>query len=622
MKYLILVVSLFLSHLLTANNFTDYKNHIASDRLILMFDKTVSAEQKAEILNSSGLVTHFVHLPSPSLTICFVSNFEEAQKFFSSVPTVIFVSFFITDGKNYAGVLNNFFVKIKDKNFEPLLKEKLKQGNLGEAKPDKYIPNLYSIRNPKSKIQNTIDVCAAFLNEGWVEYATPDYLLNPLVTSNDQYYSRQWNIANTGSAVQGNGTPDADMDVDSAWTITTGDSTIKVAIIDSGVDTLHIDLKANILQGHDAVSDSTDGFPTPAFPNDGHGTCCAGIVAATKDNSFGIAGVAPSCKLIPVRAFYYIELSPGNDPVPFSTAAAFADAIGWSWSVAGADILSNSWGLPASLIGLLQGGTQPVDDAIQQAYINGRNGKGIAMFFSSGNEEDASGPIWPGSLSQTIAVNATSMCDERKNAADCSTEDWSGNWGNGTDFSAPGVKITATDMRGSNGFSNTDYTFTFNGTSAACPNAAAVGALLLSVRPDLSAENIRHIIAYTCDKVGGYNYGSNLPHGNWSSELGYGRVNAYQAVQYSLTYSAIKETDEEMDVTLFPNPSNNVIHIQYPGDKNTEMKLYDFTAKELLQMKLKKGTNALDVSLLSSGIYSIRIETESRSVSKKVIIVK
>jgi subtilisin family serine protease len=621
MRYLLLAAVLFLSSHLFANKTGDYKSHIASDRLILIFDKTVSAERKAEIIESSGMVNHFAHLPSPALSICFVNDREAAQKYFSAIPEIKFVSFFITDGQHYAGVLNDFFLKLKDKNFEPMLREKLKQQNLGEAKPDKYIPNLYSVINNRSSIINTLDLCSTFASEGWVEYAVPDYLFNPLVTSNDLFYPRQWNICNTGTSIQGSGTPDADMDVDSAWTISTGDSTIKVAIIDSGVDTLHNDLKANLLPGHDAVSDSTDGYPTPAFPNDGHGTCCAGIVAAVKDNTIGIAGVSPSCKIIPVRAFYYIQLSPPPaDPLPYSSAAIFADAIGWAWNNADADILSNSWGLPASLIGLLQGGTQPVDDAIQQAYLNARNGKGIAMFFSSGNEEDSSGPIWPGKLAQTIAVNATSMCDERKNATDCSSEIWSGNFGNGLDFSAPGVKITTTDMRGTKGFAAGDYTYTFNGTSAACPNAAGVGALLLSVRPDLRVEDVRRIIAETCDKVGGYAYDTTLANGSWSRELGYGRVNAFQALQYALTYSAIKESEDATLLSIFPNPSNGMIHIQMGGKKSAALKLYDIAGKVLLESQIQEGANTIDASVLSSGIYLVRLQDEA--ISRKLIIAR
>src|SRR5689334_8734406 len=132
MRNLLLTLLLFVSASVFPNSSSDYKNHIASDRLILIFDKTVSGERKAEIINASGMVNHFVHLPSPALTICFVNNLEQAQKYFSSIQEIKFVSFFITDGKHHAGVLNDFFVKIKDKNFEPLLREKLHRQNLGE----------------------------------------------------------------------------------------------------------------------------------------------------------------------------------------------------------------------------------------------------------------------------------------------------------------------------------------------------------------------------------------------------------------------------------------------------------------------------------------------------------
>ncbi len=91
--------------------------------------------------------------------------------------------------------------------------------------------------------------------------------------------------------------------------------------------------------GHDSLGDTTDVFPSPVYDEDGHGTCCAGIVASVKDNNKGGTGVAPSCKIIPVRAFYYVSPGPGT-VLPASTAAAFADAIGWAWNN-GADILSN-----------------------------------------------------------------------------------------------------------------------------------------------------------------------------------------------------------------------------------------------------------------------------------------
>ena len=269
---------------------------------------------------------------------------------------------------------------------------------------------------------------------------------------------------------------------------------------------------------------------------------------------------------------------------------------------------------------MLAGGTQPVDDAIQQAYTSGRNGKGLAMFFSSGNDNDSTGTIWPSSLSQTIAVNATSMCDQRKNPNDCSGEDWGGDYGSNLDFSAPGVKITTTDMRGSYGFSSSAYTFTFNGTSASCPNAAAVGALLLSIRPDLNPEDVRHIIAVTCDKVGGYAYDSILAYGTWSKELGYGRVNAYRAVQYALTYSSIKGIDKTIALNIFPNPSTGMINVQYSNSKDGVLKMYDLEGKELLQTKLQQGENTLDASALSSGIYLVIIAAESGTITRKVII--
>lgn len=622
MTRFLLVVSLFVSFTVSAlaNSFTDYKNRIAADRMLVFFNDGVSAQRKAEVLQSVATITNYTHLPAPQVTICNTTNRQQAEQALLTLPEVKFVSFFITEGKYSAGVLNHFFVKLRDKNMEPLLQAKLEQLHAGTAVPDKYIANLYSVYHTKVTGLNTVELCAQLQNEGWCLYASPDYLHNPLVCSNDPYYNRQWNLNNTGSTLQGNGHPDADMDVDSAWLITTGDASIKIGIIDSGVDTLQPDLVANILPGHDAVSDSTDGYPTPAFPEDGHGTCCAGIVAAVKDNNLGVAGVAPSCKIIPVRSFYYILLSGASDPLPYSTAAAFADAIGWAWNDAQADVLSNSWGLPPALISILPGGTQPVTDAINTAYQNARGGKGIAMFFSSGNDNDSAGSIWPGSMEVTISVNATTMCDERKNPADCSGENWwGGDFGTGLDFSAPGVKIATTDMRGSKGFSANDYSFTFNGTSAACPNAAGVGALLLSLRPELGPEDVRNIISQTAERVGGYAYDSVYANGTWSRELGFGRVNAKRALDYAFFYSSVQEAEAQLALQVYPNPANQSTTFVV-SETNTILYLYDLQDRLLQQQELQKGSNTISTAALATGLYVAKVSNGKAGSSVKLTV--
>ena len=100
---------------------------------------------------------------------------------------------------------------------------------------------------------------------------------------------------------------------------------------------------------------------------------------------------------------------------------------------------------------------------------------------ASGN--DGGSPIWPGRLDGVFAVNATSMCDERKHPGSCDGQNWEGNWGANLDISAPGVQIAATDMMGTAGYAPSHYSTDFGGTSAACPNAAGVMGLILSVSP-------------------------------------------------------------------------------------------------------------------------------------------
>src|SRR5690606_27141094 len=115
-------------------------------------------------------------------------------------------------------------------------------------------------------------------------------------------------------------------------------------------------------------------------------------------------------------------------------------------------------GVPDFLLAFFPGGHLMVDETIDAATSQGRDGKGLSMLFSSGNDGVTDSiPIWPARYANTVAVNATSMCDERKSPSSCDGENWAGNWGHHLDCGAPGVRIPTTDMLGSNGYNSTSY---------------------------------------------------------------------------------------------------------------------------------------------------------------------
>jgi hypothetical protein len=154
-----------------------------------------------------------------------------------------------------------------------------------------------------------------------------------------------------------------------------------------------------------------------------------------------------------------------------------------------------------------------------------------------------------------LTVGAISQCGQRKSPTSCDNEStWGSNFGATLDVMAPGVLIPTTDRTSTNGYNpnlpihtinngnhiltdytNNDYTVWFNGTSSACPHVAGVAALMLSVNPSLTGQQVRDIIEQTAQKVGGYNYTTTTgrTNGTWHNDMGYGLVNALCAVSYA-----------------------------------------------------------------------------------------
>jgi subtilisin family serine protease len=355
-----------------------------------------------------------------------------------------------------------------------------------------------------------------------VEYAAPNFLaeFRKSAMTNDPLLAQQWHLNNAG---QHGGSADEDIRAFQAWDISPGGSPdVVIAVVDDGVDLHHPDLEANIWtnpnpaapdrNGRNFYNDDFD--PSPRYfhhpydqaeGNDIHGTACAGVVAAVSNRQGGV-GLAYQCKILPVKIFGINGLAP-EDRV----------ANGIRYAGQHAQIISCSWDASPN---------PDLETAITEVAKSGRGGKGCLVFFAAGNSGVQSLPF-PATHEEAFAVGASSCLGKRA---------WYSNYGEGLAFVAPSSEtpdgkkgITTTDVSlPDRGFNLTGhYMDNFGGTSSATPLAAAVAALVISVRPQLTRAEVQSILRRTADKIdpagGAYQKG-------YSLQYGYGRLNAHAAV--------------------------------------------------------------------------------------------
>jgi subtilisin family serine protease len=437
---------------------------------------------------------------------------------------------FMTAGGKYNSYGSEFIVKLKQGTSLAAMQELVEATGCTVIKKYPFQDDIYILAAGKEGNYDALKLANEFYETGLFDYAEPDKVVYDAHHSSpsDPLYYLQWAHNNTGSADQYSGSPGIDMKIQQAWNTTMGSPDIKVGVIDEGVDLTHPDLQANLLQGFNgSTMTSNPGDGAPLGSRRAHGTNCAGIIAAVANNGIGVAGVAPNCKIIPATIFSSTGTYLGD-----AAAAASFDYI----RLAGAHVISNSWG----------GGSvsSTVDAAINRAVTLGRGGKGCVVLFASGNDNAAS-VSYPADNTQVISVGGINMCNQRKAAATCDGETWWGaNYGAGLDVVAPCVKIASTDIQGAGGYNTAsgtagNYYNTFNGTSSACPNAAGVTALVLSVDSNLTVAEVTQVLELSCDKMAGYSYASssdpNQSNGSWNSETGHGSINANSAVQLAST---------------------------------------------------------------------------------------
>lgn len=396
------------------------------------------------------------------------------------------------------------------------------------------------------KGDDALEIAKKYFETGYFEFAYPNFLCNIerlQVLPNDPYFYKQITCRNVGQTFlpdNHSGTYDADIDAPEAWEITKGCSNIVIAVIDDGVTSNHPDLpntrQVRLNGSNFADGDEDDPSPTGNFS---HGNACAGIIAATMNNSQGIAGIAPNCRIMPIRIFDSDEYP----VVPQSIAEAIEFAVD-----NGAKILSNSWGFPT----ILQDWSPAIVSAINYAISND-----CVVVFASGNwanhDENYLGFVeFPANvdIDGVITVGSSDRYDDQANYSATSTlmdivapssrydldtkdgesaEMWSidipGNSGYNpwpSEFIHPPEEDEEIP---STGYNHQAFTSRFGNTSHSCAVVAGIAALIVSLNPELNSEEVLDILTSTADKVGGFNYTSGR-----CNEMGYGRVNAYQAV--------------------------------------------------------------------------------------------
>lgn len=387
--------------------------------------------------------------------------------------------------------------------------------------------NVYAVRPVGDPQDGDVRTAAAMFRDDRTVFASPDFVVRVelrQVEPQDEFFRDQWHLRNTQ---QGGGTQGADINVMEAWAETFGEDVL-VGILDDAVEISHEDLGGNYINfGHDISLDGeNEGAtrPNPQNFTDRHGTAVLGLACADR-NVLGVRGVAPAARFTASRGLFDIPA-----PSDFDIAGAYSFA-----RRQGVDVHINSWGFPFDANSNL---AHPIIvDAIQDAFRNGRDNKGMVLVWAAGNSGDELAPHDDlGMLAEVIGVGASDANDERSSYS---------NYGTELDVLAPSLSgneflpgMVTTDNTGSSGyntgqeedFDDTNYTMNFSGTSAACPVAAGVVALILSKNSQLTAEQVRVILVHTADKVDVDN-AEYHPITERSLKYGYGRINAGAAVQ-------------------------------------------------------------------------------------------
>lgn len=480
---------------------------------------------------------------------------------------------------------------------------------LEELSPVAGIPNTFVYELAPEASENPIKIANRLVKNARILLAEPNIIVRQetFYQPTDPFYSHQWYLYNEDQNPVIS--PGSHIDAEKAWEITRGKRSVVVAIADDAIDIKHPDFSGvgKIVAPRDFKDD--DFSPQPESSQESHGTACAGIAIA-EENGKGIVGVAPGCALMPLRTTGFLD---------DRTIEELFD-----WAIThNASVISCSWSAVSAYYPL----SLRQKAAITRAATQGRQGKGCIIVFAAGNaNRPLHGTIyennWEKNLLQgttkwlngfavhpdVIAVSASTSLNKKAAYS---------NWGVNISLCAPsnnappsiwlektgytytppqiaefltGLNILTTDQLGELGYSPEDYTRDFGGTSSACPLVAGVAALVLSVNPNLTAKEVKQILQETTDKIVDHDADLQLGlqmgtydrngHSQW---FGYGKVNAFKAVQKALELASQEKIErrfiEQVKDTSMAIPDHDQVGVKSTISISDTAKVHDIEVR-------------------------------------------
>ncbi len=266
------------------------------------------------------------------------------------------------------------------------------------------------------------------------------------------------------------------------WDYTRGDSSIIIAVLDSGINLTHPEFSGRLLPGYDFINNDAD--PTD---DHGHGSHTGGIIGAGIDNGMGMVGVCPQCTLLPVKVLNYNNAG---------TWSSVAQGILFATDQ-GARVINLSLGASVS--------SKTLEAAV--SYAVERNVLIVAAAGNMGTDRK----FYPAALDNVLAVSATDENDQR----------WVlSNMGDYVDLAAPGHAVYSTYNDLQNYYNGYNY---MSGTSMAAPHVAGLAGLLLSQKPTRTPTDLYNIMTNTADR---------LTTATRDAYFGYGRINVVRALAF------------------------------------------------------------------------------------------